>query len=600
MNLRSRTAIAYLTAFVLGPLAVMLIRLLGSPWGGRLLFAVLSTPVVVAAWLAGRRSGLFATLVVIAAYMAFNTDRLQTSRDWTNFSTSALIFFTTSFLLSWLISAFQSAQRQAEKELEARLNLAAIVESSDDAIVSEDLEGVVTSWNRGAEKLYGYSSEEAVGKPISFLVSPDRQDELRWIMERIRRGGRVEHLETQRVRKDGSCVDVSLVVSPIKKDADYTIGVSTIARDITASKEADRHKNEFLALLAHELRNPLAPLCNGLEVIKLAKNDVDVVESTRIMMERQLQQMTRLVDDLLDVSRISQGKLALRKEDVPLASIINTAVETCGPLIQQNNHELTITLPDQSLYVNADKARLSQVLSNLLNNAAKYTNRGGKIWLSAERDGMEAVIRVRDTGIGISPEMLPKIFDLFTQVDHSIEKSQSGLGVGLNIVRRIVEMHGGTVEAHSKGNGMGSEFAVRLPIVLPKKYERPEHTESQAHPAVGRRILVADDNRDAAYSLAAILKIMGHDVRTASDGLEAVTLAGEFLPEILFLDIGMPTLNGYEACRRIREQPWGQNIYVVALTGWGQEEDRARSKDAGFDAHLVKPLEPKNLQQLLA
>jgi CheY-like chemotaxis protein len=345
----------------------------------------------------------------------------------------------------------------------------------------------------------------------------------------------------------------------------------------------------------------LAPLRNGLEVIKLARNDVEKVESMRIMMERQLQQMTRLVDDLLDVSRISQGKLALRKENVSLASIINAAVETCGPLIQENNHELTIALPDRALYVNADKARLSQVLSNLLNNAAKYTNRGGKIWLSAECNGTEAAIRVRDTGIGINSEMLPKIFDLFTQVDHSIEKSQSGLGVGLNIVRRIVEMHGGSVGAHSQGNGMGSEFIVRLPIIPPDKHGQPVPIdEPKGRSTTSRRVLVADDNRDAAISLATILKMMGHNVQTANDGMEAVTLAGEFFPDVLFLDIGMPRLNGYEACRRIREQPWGRRLYLVALTGWGQEEDRARSKEAGFDAHLVKPLEPMTLHQLLA
>jgi CheY-like chemotaxis protein len=270
-------------------------------------------------------------------------------------------------------------------------------------------------------------------------------------------------------------------------------------------------------------------------------------------------------------------------------------------MIQQANHELTVTLPDQPVYVHADKARLSQVLSNLLSNAAKYTNRGGKIWLSVERNGKNAVMRVRDTGIGIPAEMLPRVFELFTQVDHSIEKSQSGLGVGLTVVRRLVEMHEGTVEARSNGNGMGSEFIVRLPIVLPESYDQQhEIPESDAHPITARRLLVVDDNWDAANSLAEMLRMMGHDVQTASDGLEAIALAGDLLPDIIFLDIGMPTLNGYDACRRIRQEPWGRNLYVVALTGWGQEEDRARSRDAGFDAHLVKPLEPKTLLKLLA
>jgi signal transduction histidine kinase len=430
----------------------------------------------------------------------------------------------------------------------------------------------------------------------------DHADELPAIMERIRQGEYIEHYETQRVRKDGALVDVSLTISPIRNPEGKIIGASKIARNITARKEEDRRKNEFLALLAHELRNPLAPLRNGLQIMRLAGNDRQAVEQARSMMERQLHHLVRLVDDLLDVSRISRGKLQLRKERITLASVVSHTLEVCEALVEQHDHELLVQVPQEPVYVDADRTRLAQVLCNLLSNAAKYSEQGGPIWLTAEREGNEAVIRVKDTGVGIPADMLPRVFDLFWQVDRSLEKSQGGLGVGLTIVKRLVELHGGRVEARSEGHGKGSEFVVRLPVVLSMVQENQESPgdEQQPSPAVRRRVLLVDDNVDAAASMALMLEIMGNEVRIAHDGVAGVEAAAEFRPNLILLDIGMPRLNGYEACRRIREQPWGQKAVIVALTGWGQDEDRRRSQEAGFNNHLVKPVEPAALEKLLA
>jgi PAS domain S-box-containing protein len=489
---------------------------------------------------------------------------------------------------------------EARRANEARQYLAAIVESSDDAIIGKDLAGRITSWNRGAERLYGYTAQEIVGQPLATLVPPDHFDELPMIMERIKQGEFIEHYETVRMRKDGTRVDVSLTISPIHNADGQIIGASKIARDITARREEVRRTNEFLAMLAHELRNPLAPLRNGLEVMRLMADDRQAIEHARGMMQRQLEHLVRLVDDLLDVSRISRGKLSLHKERLTLSSVVEHALEVCEGLVEEHGQELIIAMPDEPFYIDADKTRLAQTLCNLLSNAVKYSDRGSRIWLTVERDGHEAVVRVKDEGIGIPPEMLPTVFDLFIQVDRSLEKSRGGLGVGLTIVKRLVEMHGGKVEAHSQGPGKGSEFVIRLPIALALITEQQPAASNEPAQTTGQhRILVVDDNLDAAASLAMMLKIMGNEVRTAHDGIEAVEAAAAFRPDLILLDIGMPRLNGYDACRRIREQTWGNHPFIVALTGWGQEEDRRRSHDAGFNTHLVKPVDPAALERLL-
>jgi signal transduction histidine kinase/ActR/RegA family two-component response regulator len=366
-------------------------------------------------------------------------------------------------------------------------------------------------------------------------------------------------------------------------------------------REANRRKDEFLATLAHELRNPLAPIRNAVELIRRAKGDAGLMEKARCMMERQLAQLVRLIDDLLEVSRITRGKLQLRQEVIELSGAVRSAVEAARPLIDAQAHDLTVTLPHEPVHLDADPIRLAQVLSNLLNNAAKYTEKGGHIWLTAERQGAEVLVAVRDTGIGIAAEHLPHVFEMFSQVVPALERSQGGLGIGLALVRGLVELHGGSVEARSAGPGKGSEFTLRLPLLetLAPARQGPSEDDEKSRAGPKCRILVADDLRDSVESLALMLRLAGHDIQTANDGLEAVQAAATFRPDVVLLDLGMPKMNGHEAARHIRQQPWGKNMLLIALTGWGQEEDRRRSAEAGFDHHLVKPAEPKALEELL-
>ncbi len=367
-----------------------------------------------------------------------------------------------------------------------------------------------------------------------------------------------------------------------------------------ALQEADRRKDEFLATLAHELRNPLAPLRNGLQVLKMAGHNGQAAEQARAMMERQLTQMVRLVDDLLDMSRVSRGKIELRPARVELAAVVRQAVETSRPLIEAAGHDLTVTLPPAPVFVDADATRLAQVFANLLNNAAKYTEAGGRIRLEADADEAGVAVTVADNGVGIPAEALPRVFDMFSQVDRSLEKAQGGLGIGLSLVKALAEMHGGHVEAKSNGRGSGSEFVVRLPVAgPPAAAPRPPDATIAAKPPA-RRILVADDNLDSAATLAMLLRLLGNDTRTAHDGMEAVAVAEAFRPDAALLDIGMPRLNGYDVARRLRAQPWGEDILLIAQTGWGQEDDKRKSREAGFDHHLVKPIDPSALEKLLA
>jgi PAS domain S-box-containing protein len=498
---------------------------------------------------------------------------------------------------------------------EARLRLAAIVESSDDAIVSKSLNGIILSWNAGAERIFGYAPSEAIGQPITLIIPTERQDEERTILTRLRAGERIDHFETVRVTKDGRRINISLTVSPMRDSQGRLIGASKVARDVTKQKrleeelrvraeelaQIDRRKDEFIALLAHELRNPLAPLRNGLQVMRLAAEDVDAVTQARDMMERQLGHMVRLVDDLLDISRISQNKMELRRSRLLLADVVSSAVETARPSIEAANHELTISLPTEPLYLDADLTRLAQVLSNLLTNSAKYTEPGGRIWLVGESKGGEVVVSVRDTGIGIPAESLPRIFDMFSQVDRSIERSTGGLGIGLALVKGLVEMHDGTVTADSEGPGMGSTFTIKLPALGSHSQLEPDLASSTGQTSIGprRRVLIVDDHRDAANSMAMMLQLLGNDVRTAHDGLKGVEIAEQFRPEVILMDVGMPRLNGLDATRRIREQTWGQGMTIIALTGWGQDADRYESKGAGCDGHLVKPVHISELEKLL-
>jgi PAS domain S-box-containing protein len=376
--------------------------------------------------------------------------------------------------------------------------------------------------------------------------------------------------------------------------------VSALRERADELAEAHRHKDEFLATLAHELRNPLAPIRNAVQYLGMEGLTPRDLRTARDVISRQVTVMVRLIDDLLDMSRMSRNKLDIRKERVELATLLESAVEGSQSLMQQCGHELTVSLPPQPIHLDADAVRLTQVFMNLLNNAAKYTNKGGHIWLTAVKEGSDAVVSVRDNGIGISGEMLPRIFEMFTQVDRSLERSQGGLGIGLTLARRLVDMHDGTIEAHSNGTDQGSEFVVRLPLI-PFPLETPPRIDGVRAAALsGSRILVVDDNKDSADTLAMLLRLKGNEIRTAHDGLEAVRVAETFHPELVLLDIGLPKLNGYDVARRIRQQPWGWDVILVALTGWGQDEDRRRSKEAGFNFHIVKPVELSALESLLA
>jgi signal transduction histidine kinase len=388
--------------------------------------------------------------------------------------------------------------------------------------------------------------------------------------------------------------------------------VAERARAEQALKEADRLKDEFLAMLAHELRNPLAPIRNAVHLMKLKSLEDAQLRLARDIIDRQLLQLTRLVDDLLDVSRITRGKINVARERIELRDLVTHAVETVTPTIEARKHRLTVELPQRAFVIYGDPLRLTQVLGNVLGNAAKFTDNGGQISVRARRRHRDVEIAVRDSGIGIAPQVLPRIFDLFTQLDDRMGRAQSGLGIGLALVRRLVEMHGGTVRASSPGLGLGSEFVIRLPISVERadggSSERlvattglAESSESQGATArvPRRRILVADDNLDALESLATLLAQEGHEVFRAADGAEALVAAERHRPEIALLDIGMPRATGYEVVRRIREEPWGHGMTLVALTGWGQESDRRRSHEAGFNAHLTKPVDPEILRRLL-
>lgn len=503
-------------------------------------------------------------------------------------------------------------QREAEK---VRAELAAIVESSEDAIIGEDLQGVITSWNKGAERLYGYDAEEVVGKPVTLLHPSEQADELPNLLERLGRGERIEPYETVRLRKDSSRVDVSLSVSAIKDNEGRVIGASKIARDIGPQKrleselrrhaeelaEAHRQKDQFLAMLAHELRNPMAPLRTGVHILRQPQTPPEVRERTRDMMDRQLRHLSRLVDDLLDVSRIVRGKIELRMERLDLRRLVRTVADDRRPVLEQVGLTLFLDLPETPICVMGDQTRLTQVLNNLLDNSVKFA-KGRNIVivrLQADEERRQAVLCVRDEGVGIEPELLPRLFTPFLQADRSLDRSRGGLGLGLAMVKGLAELHGGSAEASSEGPGRGAEFTIRLPL----DQEPPALSEMHAAPGPSGkqlRILVIEDNRDAADSLRLLLNIMGHEARVAYTGTEGVAAAKEWRSDVVLCDIGLPGIDGFEVARQLRRLPGMAKTLIVAITGYGQEPDVKRSKEAGIDYHFLKPIDPAQLKQVLA
>ena len=395
----------------------------------------------------------------------------------------------------------------------------------------------------------------------------------------------------------------TLALERLNSELEQRVAERTAALEATATalQETDRRKDEFLAMLAHELRNPLAPIRTAVQLLRLKELAPQQRARARDVIERQVEQLVTLIDDLLDVSRITRGMITLQWEPVLVGAIVARAVETARPAIDAQRHELTLELPDELITVDGDKTRLVQVLGNILHNASKFTDPGGRIHLKVAREGSHVAISVSDTGIGISQELIPKVFELFTQVHSKSERGQGGLGIGLALVRRLAEMHGGTVTARSDGPGLGSEFTVRIPTLATEKVARSPASESETVAAIEpRRILVADDNQDAAESLTLQLQLAGHDVRTVHDGLEAIEVAKTFKPHIVLLDLGMPKMDGYETARTLRLRSWGKSATLIALTGWGQQQDRRRTSEAGFDIHLVKPVSEVQLFRALA
>jgi signal transduction histidine kinase/CheY-like chemotaxis protein len=499
------------------------------------------------------------------------------------------------------------ADAHADGSLMIDIEFRRLLEALPAAAYTCDADGLITYYNRRALEMWGraprlndpadrYCGSFRLYLPDGSPLPHDRCWMARALEERREFNGEEVIIE----KPDGSRHTALAHANPIFADGGALLGAVNVLIDITdrkraetALRESDRAKSRFLAILAHELRNPLAPLRNALQVLRLVRDDAMAAGAARDIMERQLGQLVRLIDDLLDLSRISSGKIELRKASVDLGAVIGDALETSAPNLQAANLVLTVQRPDPPITLLADRTRLAQAIANVLNNAAKFTASGGQVWLTADRQGDEAVVRVRDTGIGIRAESVDALFSPSTQ---SKTDMSEGLGVGLSLVRELIGLHGGSVAAHSEGTGLGSEFVMRLPIETEQPSMPKRGTEYGTEQC---RILIADDNRDSADSLALMLSALGHTTRVAYDGEEALAVARAFHPQVALLDIGMPKLDGCATCRHLRAQEGGENILIAALTGWGREDDKRRSLDAGFNLHIVKPVDPVALAQLI-
>lgn len=482
-----------------------------------------------------------------------------------------------------------------------------VLQQISETVIAVDKEDRLTYINEATEKQYGRKATDVIGLPVSALF------EYKWndpADEQAARDGLREHGhwrgENIHVKLDGQVVHVESVINVLRDEQGERKGLLAVMRDISQQvkdredlSESARQKDHFLATLAHELRNPLAPLMNGLQLLEGDDVDKEHLTTTRAMMQRQLDQLVRLVDDLLDMSRISRGKLELRKEHLDLVKVLNMAVETSKPLIDRHGHHLKVSVEPSRFPVYGDATRLAQIISNLLNNAAKYTPQGGAITVDLAPHGEEAVLRVTDNGIGIGPEAIDRIFDMFTQVDGSVQGA-GGLGIGLNISQRLAAMHGGKLDVQSAGRDRGSCFTLRIPLAAHALGDVAVNGHVHHGTSPGLRVLVVDDNRDIAYTMVMILRMGGHTAEAAHDGEESVRMGARMQPHLVLMDIGMPVMDGYEACKRMRAERWGQRARIIAISGWGQEEDRKKSREAGFDGHLVKPMERGTLERVIA
>ena len=545
-------------------------------------------------------------------------------KDGTRFpaivSVTALRDAQESIIGYLLIGTDNTVRKQVEAErmlLDQRVRdqqfyTRSLIESNIDALMTTDPRGIISDVNKQMEELTGCTRDELIGAPFKdYFTNPDRAEAgIKLVLSE----GKVKDYELTARARDGQETVVSYNATTFYDRDRKLQGVFAAARDVTERSRLEkqmllqsaelsdlhRRKDEFLAMLSHELRSPLAPISNAVQILGMQHgNENEVQREARGIIERQTSQLRHLVDDLLEVSRITTGMVQLRKVSVAVGDIMKSAIETVRPQIDQRKHDMTVSIPPDPIWLHADAARLEQVIVNLLTNAAKYTDVSGKIWLSAEQVGDECLLRVRDTGVGITPELLPCIFDLFTQAERSLDRSQGGLGIGLALVQRLTELHGGKVEVSSTLR-QGSEFLIRLPIEKFHSTAMPSHlVEKPVQKPHPLRVLIVDDNVDTVLSFSMLLKASGSEVKTAHDGPTAVKIAQEYVPDVVLLDIGLPGLNGYEVARQIRKQPSLRNVVLVALTGYGQESDKQASTEAGFNHHLIKPARIAEIRQIL-
>jgi PAS domain S-box-containing protein len=501
----------------------------------------------------------------------------------------------------------ENQKRQSDELNHSEKRLRLMVESVKDyAIFATDVDGRISTWNRGAEQVFGWTEAEILGQEASVLFTPDDRAagvparQLAAALEK----GRAED-ERWHERKDGSRFFANGIATPVYDAEGTHRGFTKIARDITERKrheealhDADRKKDEFLAMLAHELRNPLAAVRNAVTVLKMS-NAQKHIDFAKDVVERQVKQLVRLIDDLLDVSRITNGKIRLRREFLDATTILDQAIESARPFIDEGKHSLSTTIDRGNLPVKADPTRVEQIVVNLLANAAKYTEPGGKIWLSASNHGEHIVITVRDNGVGIPPEKLPEMFVLFAQGERSIARSEGGLGIGLTIVQKLAELHGGSVSAMSEGPGKGSEFSVRLPAAKKAALKAAKSDTRAPEIRRGYRILIVEDIVDTAVSMTKLLRLLGNDTEWAHDGPSAISIARTFHPEFVLLDIGLPGMDGYQVAARLRQEEFCREAVIIAVSGYGQDADRRRSLAAGFDHHMVKPVDFDSLISLI-
>jgi PAS domain S-box-containing protein len=510
-----------------------------------------------------------------------------------------------------LLAAKEALERKSEELEQQRGWFEVTLNSIGDAVITTNVEGRVTSLNPVAETMTGWSVAEARGEPLERVFMIINEDTRRLAENPVAKAlqlGKTIGLgnHTALISKDGTEVAIEDSAAPIRDRNGNACGAVMVFHDVTkrrraeqALRDTDRRKDEFLATLAHELRNPLAPIRQAARILRAGTATEAQKRWCQDVIDRQVQHMALLIDDLLDIARVSRGTLELRIETTELAAVIEAAIETARPIIDAKRHKLSVEIPQQAVPFAADPLRIAQVLSNLLTNAAKYTDPEGQIRLRASGNGEAITISVADTGIGIPTAQIESVFAMFSQVKTSQDRSDGGLGIGLALAKGLVELHGGTIQATSAGLGEGSEFVVRLPHRVLSAVAMPETVTAAATPARHRRILIADDNQDAADSLAVLLQMEGHDVTVVRDGREALTTINAVLPEIALLDIGMPELDGYEVARQVRQNTLGRAVTLIAVTGWGQDRDKARALGAGFNHHLTKPIEPAQLLDLL-